>query len=179
MIKDLYIVGTHHKHQFGPCDAFERDDQACDEFAGYLKNKCVAFGIKTIAEEMCSDSRAKWNISQTVPEAVAAELCLPHADCGLNEAERSQLGILNEGEVKMNGLFHEQSEEIVQANIRREHDKREDEWIRRISHLSHFPVLIVCGSDHSTSLRDRAKEQGYSTTIIVNEWTPNNRIEGI
>lgn len=174
----LYVVGTHHKHQFGPCNVFERDDQVCDAFAAYLKDQCLDFGIKTLAEEMCADARLKWAISQTVPESVALDLKIEHADCDLGEEERSLLGILNEGVVKMNGRLHEQSEETVQENIRREYDKREYEWIHRISQLSSCPVLFVCGCKHSSSLLEKATQRGLSTYLIVEEWTPNQAIDG-
>lgn len=178
MIMALYVVGTHHKHQFGPCNVFESDDQACDAFAAYLKDQCLDFGIKTLAEEMCADARLKWGISQTVPESVALDLKIHHADCDPGEEERRLLGILNEGVVKMNRLLHEQSEETVQENIRREYDKREYEWIHRISQLPSCPVLLVCGYEHSSSLLEKATQRGLSTHLIVEEWTPNQAIDG-
>jgi hypothetical protein len=168
----LYIVGTHHKHQFGLCNVFNRNDQACEVFADYLKSQCIGFGIKTLAEEMCSDARLKWAISRTVPESVALDLRIDHSDCDPNEEERRLLGIVNEGVVKINGFFHNQTAETIQENIRREYDKRECEWVHRISQLPHSPVLFICGSEHSSSLMEKAKNHGFHTYMIVEKWTP-------
>ncbi len=178
-MNNLYIIGTHHKYQFGPCDAFEENlCSAHKEFASYLKGCCEQLNIKTLAEEINSDARKKWIIKQTVPENVADILHIEHADCDPNEAERKRLGILNVGAVKMNGLIHEESEETVRANIRQEYDKREDEWIRRLSQLTHFPVLFICGSEHSASFLEKATRYGFKAHLIVDEWAPNQRLQG-
>ena len=175
---DLYIIGTHHKHQFGPCECFDAGEQACDYFASYLKGQCLSLSIRTVAEEMNADARRKWKIFQTIPESVALKLGIEHADCDPTELERSRLGILNEGDVKKNGLMQGYSEETIQENIRREYVKREDEWIRRVSHLPHDPVIFVCGSDHSSSLLEKAMANGLCVHIITKEWTPNQQIHG-
>jgi hypothetical protein len=171
---DLYVVGVHHKYQFGPCHAFKENlFSAHEAFAVFLKNHCVQLSIKTLAEEINFDARKKWGIKQTVPKRIAEDLCIEHAECDPNEEERKQLGILNEGFVKMNGLINEWSAETVQANIRREYDKREAEWIHRLSQLNHFPVLFVCGSKHSKSFLEKANKHGFNAQLIVEEWTPN------
>lgn len=176
---NLYIVGVHHKYQFGPCHAFKENLLSAHvALAVFLKNCCVQLCIKTLAEEINSDARDKWGIKQTVPKRVAENLCIEHAECDPNEDERKQIGILNEGFVKMKGLINEQFEETVQANIRREYDKREDEWIRRLSQLNHFPVLFVCGSEHSKSFLEKASKHGFNAHLVVEEWTPNKELKG-
>jgi hypothetical protein len=171
---DIYIIGTDHKHQFGPCTAFKATVQSCDAFASFLREQCRSLKIKTLAEEMSADARQKWDISKTVPESVALELGVEHADCDLSEAERSRLGILNEGDVKRNSWLFGHSKQTVQKNIVREYEKKEDEWIRRLSKLPHYPVLFVCGYDHSSSLQRRAIAHGMRVHVIVEKWTPNN-----
>jgi len=157
---DLYIIGTDHKHQFGPCTVFNTTEQACKTFALYLKEQCQSLSIRTLAEEMSIDARKKWDLSQTVPESVAFDLDLEHADCDPDEEERSHLGIQGEGAIKM-------------KNIQHDNDKREYEWIRRLSQLQNLPVLFVCGYDHPSSLLKKARECGLSAQIIVEKWTPN------
>ena len=169
----LYIIGTHHKHQFGSCTAFDPAEQASDAFTTYLKLRCQSLGIQALAEEMCSDAREKWNIRQTVPQLVACELGITHADCDLNEKERAALQIQNEGYVKMNGLMHEHSDETVKRNIKIESDKKEIEWIHRLDALARDPVLFVCGYDHSRSVAEKTKQCGWDTVIVIEEWTPN------
>ena len=169
----LYIVGTHHKHQFGQCSAFGPREQACDAFAAYLKRQCLSLGINALAEEMCSDARQKWQIEQTVPQSLAQDLGIIHADCDPNEEERNALGIRHEGLVKMTGLMQEESEVTIQRNIRVEYDKREQEWIRRIGQLPHDRVLFVCGTDHSRSFAEKTKGCGWQTDTLAEEWTPN------
>lgn len=169
----LFIVGTHHKHQFSHCTAFAPEEQACEAFAEYLKRQCHALGVKTLAEEMSSDARQKWQIKKTVPESVASELSINHADCDPTDHERAALGIQNEGRVKMNGLMYEQSEETVQKNIRAEYDKREQEWIRRLDQVQHEPVLFVCGADHSRSFAEKTGQRGWQAVVLEEEWTPN------
>lgn len=167
----LYIVGTHHKHQFACCNAFDPAEQESNAFAVYLKEQCQSLNIQTLAEEMCSDARQKWQIQQTVPQSVADELGISHTDCDPTEKERAVLGIQNEGLIKMNGLMHEEPEETVQENIRAEYDKREWEWIRRLDQLQHERVLFVCGTDHSRSFAEKTVQRGWNT--VTEEWTPN------
>lgn len=169
----IFIVGTHHKHQFGLCNCFDRNDQACEAFANYLKCQCIVFDIKTLVEEMCCDARIKWGISLTVPESVALDLKIDHADCDLNEEERRLLGIVNEGIIRTNGIFHKYTEKTIQKNIRREYDKKEFEWIHRISQLPNYPALFICGSEHSSSFMVKANKQGFRSHMIIEEWTPD------
>ena len=174
----MYIVGTYHKYQFGPCHEFEENlRSAHEEFAIFLKDCCVRLNVKTLAEEMHFDARDKYRIKQTVPERVAESLHIEHADCDPNIKEQVQLDILNEGRVKILGLYEGLSEKTVHANIRREYDKREDEWIRRLAQLSHFPVLFICGCEHSASLLEKATQHGFSAHLIVKEWTPNKELK--
>jgi len=168
----LYIVGTHHKHQFGRCKAFIPTEQACESFAAYLKGQCHALGVNILAEEMCSDARQKWQIQQTVPDSVSDELGISHADCEPSVQESAALGIDNEGIVRMRGLMYEQSEETIQRNITDEYDKREYEWIRRLDHLAIEPVLFVCGTDHSRSFAEKAGQCGWQAVVLAAEWTP-------
>ncbi len=168
----LYIVGTHHKHQLGPCSAFDPRGQSCDALAAYLKRLCHKLGIKTVAEEMCSDARQKWNILQTIPQSVAHDLGISHADCGPTEDQRDALGIRNENLVMMDGQMHEESDATIQQYIRAEYDKREVEWFRRLAKLPHEPVLFVCGAAHSKSFADKTKERGWHTVTITEDWTP-------
>lgn len=170
---DLYIIGTHHKHQFGSCTIFDAAEQACKAFSLYLKEQCLSLRIRTLTEEMSAEARRKWRISRTVPESVALELGIEHADCDPDERERSQLDIQNEGLVITNGLLNQHSEEIIQRNIRREYDKREVEWLRRLSQLPHYPVLFVCGYDHPSSLLEKAGKRGLCAHIVIDEWTPD------
>ncbi len=169
----LHIVGTHHKHQFGPCSAFDPGEQVCDAFASFLRQQCQALGIQTLAEEMCSDSRCKWSIQRTVPELVAHELNISHADCGLNEDERNSLGILNEGDVRMSGWMQDRSADSIEQGIRVEYDKREREWICRLPASPGSQLLFVCGYAHSVSFADKAQKAGWDASVIVEEWTPN------
>lgn len=173
---DLYIIGTHHQHQFGRSKAYDANEQACDAFFIYLRDQCLSLGVRTVAEEMSTDARHKWSISRTVPELVALELQLEHADCDPTEEERRDLGVLNDGYVRMQGLMHGNTEEMVQKNIRHEYDKREDEWLRRLARLPRWPVLFVCGCEHSSSLAVRAKEFGLCARLILDEWAPKIRM---
>jgi hypothetical protein len=169
---NLYIIGTHHKHQFGPCTAFDSAEQACNAFSLYLKEQCVSLKIRTLAEEMSAEARRKWGISRTVPESVALELGIAHADCDPDVRERSQLDIRNEGLVITNGRLNQHSEETIQRNIRREYDKRENEWLRRLSQFPNFPVIFVCGYEHPSSLLEKARKCGLCAQIVIDEWTP-------
>ncbi len=174
-MKRLYILGTDHKHQFGPCNCFPRAEQACEAFTAYLKHKCETLKVKALAEEMCIDARIKFGIQQTVAECVAHELSLHHADCGPTERERAELGIVNEGYIRMEGHLYEQSEETVQENIRAEYSKREQEWIRRLNKLPYEPVLFICGADHSISLAKTTGQNGWNTVILKKNWAPIKR----
>ena len=171
-MKRLFIIGTEHKHQFGPCNAFNRSEQACEAFTAYLRSKCEKLNVKTLAEEMCIDARIKWVIKQTVADVVAADLSLHHADSDPTEQERAMLGISNEGEIKMDGFMNGESDENIQKNIRAEYSKRENEWLCRLNQLKHEPVLFICGSLHSRSLATKSRQSGWKTVILDVNWEP-------
>ena len=175
----VFIVGIPHKHQFGPCKTFPPAEQACDAFAAYLREQCLSHGIRTLAEEMSADARQKSGIFQTVPDCVAIKLGIAHVDCEPDIAEQACLGIKNEGDVKLESWFNDHPEHVVAENIRHMRDKREYEWVRRLSLLKDFPVLLVCGCAHSKSFADKIDAQGIKAQILAEEWEPSTvRIRG-
>lgn len=166
----VVIVGVEHRHQFGPCEAFAPDEQRCAEFADFLRCACNRHGVMTVAEEMCGDARAKWQIRRTVPEMVAQELGLQHVDCGPNQAERDTLGIRNEGDIRMEGMLNERPASETAKAVRREYDKREEVWLTRVNADARSPTLFVCGSDHAISVAEKARRHGMAVTVLVRQW---------
>jgi hypothetical protein len=163
-MREVYIVGTHHKNQFGPCN----------EFHSFLRAFCIRKEIRVVAEEMNNDALIKQGVKDTIPRQIARELSLAHCNCDPDESKQAELGIENGGLIKIKGLNAGLTQDQIQMQIAKEDRKREPFWLEEISQLSEFPVLFVCGSNHVSSFTNLLVEATYQCFVVTDYWTPNH-----
>lgn len=167
-MKIIYLLGTGHQNQFGPCE----------EFKQFLSDLCYNKKIKVVAEEMNDDALLKQGVNNTIPHHVALQLSLMHRYCDPDKAKQDELGIKNEGLIKMQGKWDDLSPNEIQNQINKEHRKRERFWLEEIKNISNYPILFICGSNHVLPFDRLLSDSGYQCSIIHEDWSPNNRLQG-
>jgi hypothetical protein len=135
-MKAIFIVGTsHNAYQVRPQNG---PPDGADAFKRYLQQVVQSRAMQTIAEEMSNESPQG---RQTVGHEVAEERHLSHLLCDPDSSERIALGI-----------------------SKADTDKRELEWLRRLTNAK-YPVLFVCGATHVDSFVRHCQKGGLASTI--------------
>lgn len=122
---------------------------------------------------MSDDAMEHWAITKTIPQLVSDELNLSHVFFDMNEQDRIYKGIFSEADIRMKGFSGNQTEIIINENIRKNYDKREYEWVENISQLPNDPILIICGYDHPRSFQKKALNRNLDAHIVNENWKPD------
>jgi len=170
-MKIAVVVGTSHYIQIGKNQK--------DDFKSYLIDLCQQHNIKTIAEEINDDA------SFVVAKDVCHCLGIDHKIIDPNPTEYNELGVthyhtieyevmnkyyLNSKPSTENDTPPEALSEF-QSRIRNEHCRpREIEWLKRIQDYGHWPVLVICGSDHFEPFCALLSDNDITLTTGESRW---------
>lgn len=165
----VVLVGTSHRIQMRE-----------PSFRSFLEQVCRRFSIKAIAEEMNEEGLREQELKGTIPMCVATSLDLPHCHCDPGRAERRNLGIRQENEIRRDTFFSESKPSDAEMTAEREgaFRARERYWLEQLGTFSPRPVLFVCGASHVESFCNLLKAEGDSVEVAAYDWEPNNTLEG-
>jgi hypothetical protein len=167
IIKSVFVLGTDHRYQTRDAIFAEAQHGA---FEQYVTQACRAYGIRAIAEENNTQALAEQSVEESVPQRIAYTLGLTHQHCDPDRAMRAQLGILQENDIRAQAFFKRWSEAIVQEKLVASHRMRERYWLQQLNALNVWPVLFVCGADHSMSLLSILPEHDLQAELIASDW---------
>jgi hypothetical protein len=165
--KSVLVLGTDHRYQ--------RRDKALDEtqhvaFAQLLTEICRAHCIKVIAEENNADAMAEDEIEESAPQQIARTLDLIHRHCDPDLKTRARLGIQQENQIRVSQLPKRLAENVIQEKLRASQRARELYWVEELLQLNVWPVLFICGADHSIPLLALLKSKGIQPLLIAADW---------
>ncbi len=148
-MKTVVLLGTRHTIQRGNIQE--------DSFKFHIKQLCTEHNIKAIAEEID-------DFDTYIVQAVSEEIGIPHKIIEPTPDEKKNLEIeevhiiedilMTKYSIKD---WDEQYEENRPPEAFKEYRKRlektyrqrENEWLKRIKKLNTWPLLVICGNDHS------------------------------
>jgi hypothetical protein len=144
--KIVYLVGVDHQVQHdGPTMILERE-KATSDFCQFLETKANEFHITLIAEELNEDALKLSRASKSTVQDVAKRLGLIHLFCDPTIAERKQL------------------------RIHKDQDLREEHWLSRLSNYRDGEtILFVCGADHLETFSKKLTTTKRSESVILPE----------
>ena len=154
MKADVYVFGTHHPLQCGAdkCSAAE-----IAEFEFEIKRILLELGIQRIVEEMSPDGLKQWNVSETVCQRIAGHnVFVDQFDLGRQDRThlslRRSVGAINLHDLVCGGdlVRHSPSTIAFDDLI---NSVRERLLVARVLAGDEWPVLLVCGSEHTVSLQ--------------------------
>jgi len=167
MSRTALVLGTDHRYQTRDTDFAEVQHNA---FAQFVAETCRAYGICAIAEENNTQALAEASVEESVPQRIAHTLGLTHQHCDPDRATRTKLGIRQENDIRAQAFLERWSETVVQEKLEASHRARERYWLQQIIALNVWPVLFVCGADHSTSLLSLLPEHDVQVELVANDW---------
>lgn len=160
----IIVVGTSHTIQ-----------TTDPEFQSFLEGLCRKHGVRAIAEEMSEEALAERDRVDSVPMSCAKARQLPHRLCDPDSKLRATLGILQENDIRLEGLLSGTplSETDLSARVKDSYTKRERYWLDQIREINVWPVLFVCGADHVASFSDLLRQQCIPVEIASADWRSN------
>ena len=133
--------------------------------------------MKAIAEEMSIEALEDYGVRRSIGQQVADALHIAHRYCDPSRQEREAHGIFQENDIRMAG-FHANSEpHEVEAAIQDAFAMRELYWLAHVLQLDTWPVLFICGANHTEAFRDLLQADGIVVHVLFPRWQPQERGE--
>ena len=170
MTIDVYILGTSHPLQ---CGAPKCAEESIRKFEIEIGEICSNFEIKRIAEEMSSDGLEHHEVTKTVCRRVANANDIPHEYVDLGREERSHFSLddsvvintVRRHSISNGGPFRKAFDDLVNA-------VRKRVWVARILSGNEWPVLFVCGSEHTVSIQELFGQLSINSKIAHCDYEP-------
>lgn len=168
-IKRVVLLGTWHQYQEGTAPT-----ECIDRFRQLQVNLCQEHSARAIAEELSKENLDRKGISESTSHKVAAQLMLNHQYADPGPTVRKALGIQDESDVLSDYTVEELDDPSTKAELdsrlRVEYAKRERYWMEQITGLNCWPLLFVCGADHTQPFFDLLSANQFDVQIAIGEW---------
>ena len=175
MTREVFILGTSHILQ---CGAAECGVNKISLLEREIRRILSEYGIRRIAEEMSDDGlrqRAGDQASGTVCQRIAGN-DVPVHDVDLGVKERARLSLSN-GDIDA-FMFKHSKNNSERIRVREAlgnlcGEVRERVWVARVLSRDEWPVLLVCGADHTVSVSALFERIGVQATVICRDFDPD------
>jgi hypothetical protein len=168
-VRTALLIGTNHRFQL----PWPRDQEP-KQFREMIATTCKQKGVKAIAEEMCVDGLKPFGFHESVCKQVADALHLAHRYCNPSIQEHKDRGIIiDEVTFRHEGAVANKSPQQIEDEIRASHEIRECYWLKQLRKLESWPVLFVCGADHTEPFRALLQADGIVVHVLCTNWTPH------
>lgn len=167
----IVLVGASHKYQTGFAKV-----EVIEQFTHLLHSLCYEHGVTSIAEEMNQAALTEAGVTESVAGAIATELKLTHQLSDPLPEIRQQLGIRAENDIQAQGFINNWTQAQIEFEVRKSLDAREQYWLGQLKILNSWPLLFVCGANHSESFSALLRSCGFEVLVSVADWEPNNAL---
>jgi hypothetical protein len=164
----VFVLGTDHRFQ-------RRDKEFADSqherFEAFILQVVDANKIAVLAEENNAEALAEAGVAESTIEITARERGLPHRHCDPDRAERTRLGIRQDNDIRISAFFEGLAESAIQQRINESMRARERYWLERLLELNHWPVLFVCGANHSLHFLELLGTNNVEAALVAQDWS--------
>lgn len=164
-----YIVGTSHRIQCG-VKQIGISKEIIRAFQSEITKICRQYGIRRVCEEMSEDGLREHGVAETICCQVARKSGIEHRYIDLGRECRSYLSLNDLPPDWV--LWSENSEEVKQfrntfGNLI--HQVRERIWVARILFGESWPVLFICGAEHTDPVHRLLNEFDIESEILFHD----------
>jgi hypothetical protein len=167
MSRTVLVLGTDHRFQRRSAEFTEAQHQA---FAAFVLATAKQAGVAGLAEENNVAALAEAGATQSTIELMANELGLRHRYCDPNMKTRAKLDMLQENEIRISAFPEKLIEAEVQRLLTESMRVRESYWLSKLIEFNTWPVLFVCGADHSLPFLDLLNGRGINAALVAEDW---------
>lgn len=168
MVK-VVLIGTSHKYQI---QGGSVDQAVSNQFERLLISLCSAHMANGIAEEMNQVALTERKASETIAQVVAVSLGIGHQLSDPIPEIRQRLGICSESEIRVQGWQQNWSQELIEAEVRKSHEIRENYWLAQLKLFNSWPTIFVCGAGHAEPFAALLRGEGLEVIIAASDWEP-------
>jgi len=167
-MRTVLLIETMHRYQM-PWP----HDQEVRRLRRVIIETCIRKEVKALAEEMCLDGLQIYGFDESICQQIADDLDLAHKYCNPSYQEYEALGlIINEEQYRFGGYRAGKSKQQIEHEIRANHQIRERYRFERLLELDTWPVLFICGSDHTTSFQQLLQANDIVVHVLFERWVP-------
>ncbi len=167
-VRTVLLIGTNdHEYQRPPTGSC---GHGAAQFRALVVATCQQEGVQAIAEEMSVEALEQHGVHQSICQQVADTLHLAHQYCDPSSQEREALGVVGDGDIKMKGFFANWDPQQVEAAIRKSYAIRERYWLEHLLQLDTWPVLFICGANHTAAFRALLQANGIVVHVLFTRW---------
>lgn len=171
MSPTLYIIGTSHSLQCGA------DTVASEKIRAYeaeLSRQVTTLNIQRIAEEMSEDGLKRHLVTETVAQRLA--VCLGktchHVDLSREESAALSIADGDKAIADLSLNRNDKTDNFLGKFDALIDDVRERIWVAKILAKSEWPVLFICGANHSIAIQKLWCELGLKVEILHEDFEP-------
>ncbi len=169
MIKLVVLIGTSHEYQ-GWHGGNELNPSA--HLKTLLLRLCAQYRTAAIAEEMTVEALGENGVLKSVAQVVADELGIAHQFSDPPQSMRQKLGVRQENAIRAFGFFQNRTEAQIQSDLRESHAVREQYWLGQLRSLDLWPVVFICGAEHTEPFARLLRAEGLEVIIAFPDWKP-------
>lgn len=163
----VLVLGTDHRFQRRSVEFTEARHQT---FGAFVIAAAKQAGVAGLAEENSVAALAEADITQSTIELIAHELWLRHRYCDPDMKTRAKLGMPQENQIRISAFPEKLAEAEVQRRLAESMRAREAYWLSELIEFNTWPVLFVCGAEHSLPFLDLLKARGFSAALVAEDW---------
>lgn len=167
MSHTVLIVGTDHRFQTRSPDFTEPRHR---RFAAYVLDTVKANGVAALAEENNHQALAEADVSESTIQTIARELGLKHRYCDPDTKTRTELGIRQENQIRISVFPKQLTEAEVQQRLDESMRARERYWLSELVEFNVWPVLFVCGAEHSSPFLNLLRKNNFDAVLVAQDW---------
>lgn len=163
----VLVLGTDHRFQRRSPEFTEPQHQ---QFAAYVSTTVKVNGVAALAEENNLQALAEADVTESTVEVIAHELGLKHRYCDPDMKTRAELGIRQENQIRISAFPERLAEEEVQRRLEESMRDRERYWLSELREFNAWPVLFICGADHSLPFLNLLRMNKLDAVLVAQDW---------
>lgn len=167
MSRTVLVLGTDHRYQRR---SPEFTEQQHEHFAQYISSIAKANYVTALAEENNRQALAESGITQSTVETIAHQLGLTHRYCDPDMKMRAALGIRQESTIRISAFPEKLPEVEVQRLLSESLRARENYWLSELMAFNTWPVLYICGADHSLPFIELLQKNSIANVLVAQDW---------
>jgi hypothetical protein len=168
MKRTIYIIGTSHSYQhLGK----EFSDHAHRSFGELVKFIVATRQVALISEESNKEYVEENGIRLSALQLISEEINVAHIFTEATREYRNANGMQQENAIRMSGYINKLPEEIIETQIQQSYRARERYWLSQIVNIDQWPVLHVCGANHSVEFCNLVNREGIYVVLLHEDWS--------
>lgn len=168
MKRTIYIIGTSHRYQH--LDK-ELGEDAHQSFKELVKSIVATRQVLLISEESNKECVEENDIRLSALQLISKEINVTHIFTEATREYRNANGMRQENAIRMSGYIDKLTEQDIKMQIQKSYRARERYWLNKIVNANQWPVLHVCGANHSVKFCNLVNREGMYGELLHEDWS--------